>query len=196
MVESNTNHGSRLTYWICASIVLAVAISWYLPYFAQRFEVGGELFLRLLKMIVVPLVFTSVLSGILGLGDVRKLGKPGAAALGYYLCTTVIAVLIGLAVVNVIRPGEGAVDPEVLAQYSQSGVGSPKDTMARSLQELTGLSRAEVGDAFNELSTGEATTPSIGTIFKNLLLMLVSENLIVSASETQFLPIIVFAILF
>ena len=196
MVENSSNHGSRLTYWICAAIVLAVGIALTMPQLAQSVEVGGELFLRLLKMIVVPLVFTSVLSGVLGLGDVRKLGKPGAAAIGYYLCTTIVAVLIGLTVVNVIRPGEGAVDPEVLAQYSQSDVGSPKETMIQSLQELTGLSRDEIGGVFDDLPSGEAKTPSIGVIFKNLLLMLVSENLIVSAADTQLLPIIVFAILF
>ncbi len=196
MVENSSGHGSRLTYWICAAIVLAIVVAIATPQLAQSMEVGGELFLRLLKMIVVPLVFTSVLSGVLGLGDVRKLGRPGAAALGYYLCTTILAVLIGLTVVNLIRPGEGAVDPEVLAQYSQTSVGSPKETMIRSLQELTGLSREEVGGVFDDLPSGEAKTPSLGMIFKNLLLMLVSDNLLVSAADMQLLPIIVFAILF
>ncbi len=89
MVENSSNHGSRLTYWICAAIVLAIVVALTMPQLAQSVEVGGELFLRLLKMIVVPLVFTSVLCGVLGLGDVRKLGRPGAAAIGYYLCTTI-----------------------------------------------------------------------------------------------------------
>ncbi len=175
-----------------AAIILALVA----PGFAQAFEVGGELFLRSLKMIVVPLVFTSVLCGVLGLGDVRKLGRPGAAAIAYYLCTTVLAVVIGLTVVNIIRPGEGAVDPEVLAEYSQTGVGSPKETMIKSLRDLTGLSREEVSEVFDELPTGTAEPPSLGKILKGLLLMLVSDNLLVSASEMQLLPIIVFAILF
>ena len=79
-------------------------------------EVGGEVFLNLLKMLVVPLVMSSVMSGILGLGNVRKLGKPGAAAVGYYICTTILAVVVGLVVVNVIRPGVGAVDEDTLAE--------------------------------------------------------------------------------
>lgn len=195
-MTGTSNHSSRLTYWIAGSIVAAILLALLLPHVAETFEVGGELFLRLLKMIVVPLVFTSVLSGVLGLGDVRKLGKPGAAAIGYYMCTTILAVLIGLAVVNVLRPGVGTVDQELLDQYSQVGIGSPKETMLKSLEKLTGLTPQEISTVFEDLPSGEVETPTIGKIFKSLLLMLVSENLIVSAAEMQLLPIIVFAILF
>ncbi len=82
-------HGG-LTLWICVAIVMAILMALFLPEFAMRLHIGGELFLRLLKMVVVPLVMTSVLCGILCMGDVRKLGRPGAAAIGYYLCTTVV----------------------------------------------------------------------------------------------------------
>ena len=68
------NHG-HLTLWICIAIVAAIVIALLLPKFSMSMHLGGEIFLRLLKMIVVPLVITSVLSGILGLGDVRKLGN-------------------------------------------------------------------------------------------------------------------------
>ena len=139
-MTEKTHHSSALTYWICGAIASAIVLALALPQVAVSLEVGGELFLRLLKMIVVPLVFTSVLCGILGLGDVRKLGKPGAAAIAYYLCTTVLAVLIGLVVVNIIQPGVGTVDPELLDQYSGVGVDSPKERMMKSLTDLTGLS--------------------------------------------------------
>jgi Na+/H+-dicarboxylate symporter len=97
-------HG-RLTLWIIVAIVLAVIVSIALPGFAVKLDIGGEIFLRLLQMVVVPLVMASVMSGILGLGDVRKLGKPGGCAILYYLTTTVLAVATGLIVVNIIRPG-------------------------------------------------------------------------------------------
>ncbi len=195
MSESN-NHSSSLTYWICGAIAAAIALALTLPHVAMSLEIGGEIFLRLLKMIVVPLVFTSVLCGILGMGDVRKLGRPGAAAIGYYLCTTVLAVLIGLVVVNIIQPGIGTVDKELLAEYSGVGMDSPKEKMMDSLSELSGLSKDEVGSIFDELPSGQAEAPSIGSIFRNLTLMLVTDNLFVSAAETQLLPIIVFAIIF
>jgi Na+/H+-dicarboxylate symporter len=66
-----------------------------------------EIFLKLLKMIVIPLVFASLVSGIVGLGNIRKLGRMGGKALGWYLTTSLLAVLTGLCLVNLIRPGAG-----------------------------------------------------------------------------------------
>ena len=97
-------HGN-LTYYIIAAIVAAIAMGYFAPEIAVKFEVGGEVFLSLLMMMVVPLVVMSVMSGILGLGDVRKLGKPGAYAIGYYMSTTVLAVIVGLIIVNIMKPG-------------------------------------------------------------------------------------------
>ena len=97
---------SNLTLWIVIAIVVAIATGTLFPHFAMRLEVGGEIFLNCLMMIVVPLVVMSVMNGILGLGDVRKLGKPGACALLYYMSTTVLAVATGLLMVNLIQPGK------------------------------------------------------------------------------------------
>ncbi|KAA5545460.1 dicarboxylate/amino acid:cation symporter [Roseiconus nitratireducens] len=189
-------HGNWLTYAIGGAIIAAIALALLAPHVAESLEVGGELFLRALKMIVVPLVFTSVMCGVLGLGDVRKLGRPGATAIGYYLATTVLAVLVGLVVVNVIRPGEGTVDQAKLSELSGGGMGTPKAQITKALSQSTGLSTGEVASVLEDLPPGESSQPGIGSIFKNLLLMLVTDNLFVAAAETQLLPIIVFAIVF
>ena len=102
--KKSGGHGN-LTYYIIGAIAAAIATGYFAPEIAVKFDVGGEVFLSLLMMMVVPLVVMSVMSGILGLGDVRKLGKPGAYAIGYYMCTTVLAVVVGLIVVNLIKPG-------------------------------------------------------------------------------------------
>lgn len=65
----------------------------------------GEIFIRLLKFIAVPLVLFSIISGVAGLSDVSKLGRLGGKTLGAYLVTTVIAVSLGLVLVNLIKPG-------------------------------------------------------------------------------------------
>lgn len=65
----------------------------------------GAIFIRMLKFIAVPLVLFSIISGISGLSDISRLGKMGAKTLGFYLSTTVIAVGIGLLLVNVVKPG-------------------------------------------------------------------------------------------
>ncbi|MFK7951367.1 MAG: dicarboxylate/amino acid:cation symporter [Ekhidna sp.] len=65
----------------------------------------GTIFIRLLKFIAVPLVLFSIISGISGLSDISRLGKMGAKTLGFYLTTTIIAVGLGLLLVNVVKPG-------------------------------------------------------------------------------------------
>ncbi|WP_404310565.1 dicarboxylate/amino acid:cation symporter [Neorhodopirellula lusitana] len=189
------HHSNSLTYWIAGAIVAAIAIALTVPNVATHFEIGGELFLRALKMIVVPLVFTSVMCGILGLGDVRKLGKPGAAAVGYYLCTTVLAVIIGLVVVNVIRPGVGTVDQAQLDKFAQKDT-QPHQVLRETLAESSGLSEKLIGDVFPELEVNSEKAPGVETILENLALMLVTDNLFGAAVETQLLPIIVFTIAF
>lgn len=189
-------HGNWLTYAIFFSIILAIALALVAPHWAASLEIGGEVFLRMLKMIVVPLVFTSVMCGVLGMGDVRKLGRPGAAAIGFYVLTTILAVLVGLVVVNVIQPGEGTVDQATIAAMNTEDRGTPKAKITDALSESTGLSKTEIGGVLASLPQGESVQPEIGTIFKNLVLMLVTDNLIVSAAKTQLLPIIVFAIVF
>ena len=105
MSKNKSDGHSNLTYYIIGAIIAAIATGYFAPEIAVKFEVGGEVFLSLLMMMVVPLVVMSVMSGILGLGDVRKLGKPGAYCIGYYMCTTVLAVVVGLIVVNIMKPG-------------------------------------------------------------------------------------------
>ena len=72
----------------------------------------GQLFLNLLLMIVVPLVFASLVVGVAGIGDIRKLGRIGAKSFGYTLIISAISVIIGLGLANIIRPGE-RIDPVV-----------------------------------------------------------------------------------
>jgi Na+/H+-dicarboxylate symporter len=159
---------NRLTLYIGLAIVAAVALAFLSPRAAITFEVGGEIFLRLLTMLVVPLVVASVMSGIIGLGDVRKLGRPGALAVLYYLTTTVMAVLVGLLLVNLIQPGIGTVDQATLSAMAAEGRG------VAAAQEQA----------------------SLDTILRNLLLMLFTDNLFASAANTNLLPLIVFSVIF
>lgn len=71
------------------------------------FQYGGDIFVRLLRMVIVPLVFASIYMAVANLGDIRKLGKIGGKTVGYYFLTTALAVLAGLLVVNLINPGLG-----------------------------------------------------------------------------------------
>ena len=67
----------------------------------------GEMFLDTLKMLVIPLIISSMIVGITGLGDIRKVGKTGTITLVYFLSTSGLAVLVGIVVVNIMQPGLG-----------------------------------------------------------------------------------------
>ena len=75
---------------------------------AQVGKALGDLFLRLLQMLVVPLIVSSLITGITGMGDLRTLGSIGGRAVTFYLTTSFLAILTGVLVVNLIQPGKGA----------------------------------------------------------------------------------------
>ncbi len=90
-------------------------VAWVVDNFTQPV---GQLFLRLLLMIVVVLVFSSLVVGVAGIGDIRKLGRVGLKSFGYCLILSAISVIIGLTLANTIRPGE-RVDPATSAALQQ-----------------------------------------------------------------------------
>ncbi len=95
----------------------------------------GRLFLRLIKMVIVPLVFASLLIGVASLGSLSKLGRMGGITIGYFLLTTALAISIGLVCANVVKPGRFVKpgDRERLAQsYAQTASEKVKpDKVAR-----------------------------------------------------------------
>ena len=185
-----------LTGLILASIVAALVLAWLAPHAAASLKIGGDIFLSLLKMLVVPLVLTSVTTGVLGMGDVRKLGKPGAATLGYYLLTTVLAVALGLAVVNVVRPAEGTVTEEQKAAVVANRAAERAAVLKirGAIAESAGVDEAEVGKALDPLADPPAKTR--GDLVRNLVLMLFTDNLLASAVNGDLLPLIVFSLAF
>lgn len=185
-------HSVRPTIYICVAIVAAIVLAINFPSTAMRFHLGGEVFLNLLKMMVVPLVMTSVMCGILGMGDVRKLGRPGFYTIAYYLATTVLAVIVGLAVVNVIQPGVGTVDDETIREIQQ-GSSETKEKVFSFLAEKVKVPKDEVAEFFGEEAQVE---PTIAMILENLVKSLFTDNLFTAAAETNLLPLIVFSIIF
>jgi DAACS family dicarboxylate/amino acid:cation (Na+ or H+) symporter len=86
----------------------------------------GQIFLRLLFMIVMPLVFSSIALGVAGLGDLNKVGKVGGKAISYFFVTTAFAATFGLVMVNIVKPGKGIPDEvrtELMATYAEDAAG-------------------------------------------------------------------------
>jgi Na+/H+-dicarboxylate symporter len=92
---------------ILIAIVAGAAVGLLLGDKAGHIKIVGDMFIRLLKMIIIPLILASMVAGIISIGNVRKLGRIGLRTFLYYAVTTILAVLVGLVLVNLVRPGVG-----------------------------------------------------------------------------------------
>lgn len=98
-----------LTTWILVSMVIGAEIGYSYPDFAQSLNVLSKIFLRLIKTIIAPLIFATLVVGIAGHSNLKQVGSMGLKALIYFEVVTTIALFIGLAAINYSRAGEGIV---------------------------------------------------------------------------------------
>jgi proton glutamate symport protein len=97
-----------LTLQILIALAAGVLVGAAVPGFAGSIRPLADIFLRLIRMIVVPLVFSTLVVGVANAGDFKAMGRIGLKALVYFEIATTIALVLGLALVNVFKPGEGA----------------------------------------------------------------------------------------
>jgi DAACS family dicarboxylate/amino acid:cation (Na+ or H+) symporter len=128
----------------------------------------GQVFLRMLFMVVMPLVFASIALGVAGVGDIRKAGRIGGKAIGYFFVTTAAACTLGLVIVNLMRPWD-RVAPETRVE----------------------LMERFAGDAATRLETSEQQNFGVDT-FVNI----VPRNPIDAAAKTDMLGVIFFGLAF
>ncbi|AFC28443.1 GltT3 [Paenibacillus mucilaginosus 3016] len=99
-----------LAFQILVGLVLGIivgAVFYGNPAIGAYLQPLGDIFLRLIKMIVVPIVISSLIVGVAGVGDIKKLGKLGGKTILYFEIVTTIAIIFGLLVANVVKPGAG-----------------------------------------------------------------------------------------
>lgn len=106
--------GRILLFLMVAGIIIGIVIGGFFPETGKKMAFIGDFFIGYLKMLVVPLVITSMIAGVTGLGDIRKLGGLGRKTILYYMATTGISVLIGIILVVIIGPGRADTDEEQL----------------------------------------------------------------------------------
>ncbi len=98
----------KLHWQILIGFFLGVLYAIFLTDYVQYVTWMGDLFLRALKMIIVPLILTSIVSGVTNIGNAQNLGKLGFKTILYYISTSLFAILVGLTLVNLFQPGVGA----------------------------------------------------------------------------------------
>jgi proton glutamate symport protein len=99
-----------LTKWILIGMVIGVFIGWLAPEFAASLKVFSNVFLRMIKSIIVPIIFGTLVVGIAGHGDdMKRVGRLAFKSILYFEIVTTLALFIGLAAANLVRPGEGVI---------------------------------------------------------------------------------------
>ncbi len=111
-----------LLYFILVGIFLGGICGWWFGPRMMAVDWIGEIFLNALKMLVIPLIVSSLIVGIAGLGDITKVGKTGGITLVYFMTTTAFSVVIGLVMVNLLQPGKSV---EMVAELPE-GVAAKK----------------------------------------------------------------------
>ena len=101
---------SKLTMTIFISLLLGIIVGWAFPNVAVKTHVLAEVFLRMVKMIIAPLLFATLVVGIAGHGNVKSLGRLGVKTVVYFEIVTTLALIIGLGFANIFKPGVGMVN--------------------------------------------------------------------------------------
>src|SRR5687767_9880042 len=116
-----------LYFQVLIAILLGVLLGYFFPEKGAAMKPLGDGFIKLIKMLIAPIIFCTVVLGIAGMEDMKKVGKTGGLALLYFEVVSTLALIVGLVVVNVVRPGAGmnvdpaALDTGAIAQYAEAG---------------------------------------------------------------------------
>src|ERR1700709_535781 len=90
---------------VVAGILLGVFVGWMFPSFAGAAKLISETFINMIRMVIAPVIFLTIVSGVAGAADLKQVGRVGGKALLYFEIVTTVALIIGLVVANVVRPG-------------------------------------------------------------------------------------------
>jgi aerobic C4-dicarboxylate transport protein len=111
---------------VLAAIVLGIILGHYSPGLGEQMKPLGDTFIKLIKMLIAPIIFCTVVSGIASMRDLKRIGRIGFKSLVYFEVLTTIALVIGLIGVNLFKPGEGmhinpaTLDPAAIAGYAKA----------------------------------------------------------------------------
>lgn len=171
----------------------------------------GKIFINLLKLVAVPLVLFSIISGVASMGEVRRLGSIGLRTLSLYLATTVLAVALGLMLVNVITPGKWGNDTKRIANrinyelwvQETPEVAAPLDGLCLACEPANAALRDSIAAVRGTQMPNEWTVAAGRTVENRteagplqFLVDLVPDNIFLSLTDMLMLQVIFFAIFF
>ena len=118
----------NLTVQVICGIILGIIVGLMFPSFGSQLKVLADIFIKLIKMLIAPIIFLTVVTGIGGMGNLKKVGKIGGKALIYFEIVSSIALAIGLVVVHIIQPGHGldtsSAKADSVSEFTKQAAGS------------------------------------------------------------------------
>ncbi|MEQ1829864.1 MAG: cation:dicarboxylase symporter family transporter [Pirellula sp.] len=206
-----------LTVKIFIGLFLGILIGWLLPTWGLAARPLSNLFLNLIKSIIAPLIFATLVVGISGTGDMKQVGRIGAKAFLYFEIVTTLALFIGLFAVNITQPGrglslEGVEKAENKAVFSDSAKAMSQEAIeaaakadqllangntAEAVKE-TSLAASRAGNAAQALAKGLTSSepPAKPQSFGDIIAHLSPTSIIKAMAEGDVLQIVVFSVLF
>jgi proton glutamate symport protein len=192
-----------LTTKIFIGLILGVLLGWLKPEWGTAVRPLSLLFLGLIKSIIAPLIFSTLVIGIAGTGDIRQVGRIGVKSLLYFEIVTTFALVIGLAAVNLTKPGVGVSlagvhkeeNKAVLAERAQS---LAKEANAAAQRGDAATAAAKASQAADAVSRGLTAPepPAKPQKFGEIVTHLAPTSIIKAMAEGDVLQIVVFSVLF
>ncbi|MEO6259242.1 MAG: cation:dicarboxylase symporter family transporter [Thermoanaerobaculia bacterium] len=192
-----------LTTKIFIGLILGVVLGWLRPDWGVAVRPLSMLFLNLIKSVIAPLIFSTLVIGIAGTGDIRQVGRIGIKALIYFEIVTTFALIIGLVAVNLTQPGVGVslanvhkdADKSVMADRASKAAKESAAAGARGDGATAALKAAEAADAAGKGLTAPEP-PAKPQKFGDIIAHLAPSSIIKAMAEGDVLQIVVFSVLF
>ncbi len=179
---------SNLTAWILFSMIIGVEIGYDFPAFGKDLDIFSSIFIQLIKTIIAPLLFATLVIGIAGHANLRDMGRLGLKTIIYFEIVTTVALFIGLGAINLTKAGKGIEHDAISEKYTIS------PTELTMQLDTTGGSRKLT--ALHGEKKVEFVTPKKPDGWKEIVLHIFPSNIAKSVADGQVLQIVVFSILF
>ena len=161
--ENSKKEAQRIGYAILLGLVVGLGLHYTgLGEYGSHFKPIGDIFIRCLKMVIIPLVFSSIYMSITHLGSPESLSSMGKKAVGYYFVTTTIAVFLGIIFVNLFSPGVGA-------DLGGKGLENVSESLAKKIGEQKGLFETIVGVIVDAIPSNPVSAMAKGTILQVII---------------------------
>jgi proton glutamate symport protein len=181
-----------LTTWILVSMVIGLAVGVDFPAFASQLSILSSIFIQLIKTVIAPLLFGTLVVGIAGQSNSKQVGRMSAKAFTYFLAATSIALVVGLVAINLTRAGDlpQAIKDKQAGAISKP-VAMPVTSLTASVDSIKGTGQLQYNG--KPLTT---PTPPVKQDWKKIVLHIFPENVAKMVYEGAVLQVVVFSLIF